>query len=216
MHHPSITAFLAMLAAPLIAFTVRADDATNLIGNPGFEDGDTGHYLSVAGDSKGANCRYTLSKDAAHTGSQGAILQADDFARCSVGPKVPCHPLNAGDHYRIGVWVKAGPGYAAQPGTPGVALRLNPASGFPPVAAPFLIFINLDGTVNQGIAPNPKAPALTGDWTHLEAVVEIPSGIDSAGVQFFMWKAKGSVYVDDFTFDKVDNSVPASPTTPAP
>jgi hypothetical protein len=100
------------------------------------------------------------------------------------------------------------------PGTAGVALRLNTSTGYPaqPVGT---IFVNLNGTVSRGIAPVATAPALSSDWTHLEGVLEIPQGVDAAGVVLFMWKAKGSLYVDDFSFVKVDPSTALSPVAPA-
>ena len=206
--------FFVLLAAllPWFASRLSLGDDANLVANPGFEDGDltSSYYLGVAGDSKQMNCRYSIDTKTVHSGAQSALVQADDFARCSIGPKVPCHPLNGGERYRVGVWVKPGADFAAQPGTPGVALRMNPTSGFPPVAGAS-IFINLDGTVSTGIAPLTGMKPLPADWTHLEAVIEVPSGIDSMGPVLFMWKAKGSLYVDDFTFEKVDDATPLSP-----
>jgi len=201
---------LALLSRFVCPFA--SADETNLVTNPGFENGDLAstYYLGVAGDSKDKNCRFALDTKTVHSGAQSAIVQADDFARCSMGPKVPCHPLNGGDRYRVGVWVKPGADYQAQPGTPGVVLRMNPTSGFPPTPA-MSIFINLDGSVSTGIAPLTGMKPLPADWTHLEAVIEVPQGIDSMGPVLFMWKAKGSVYVDDFTFEKVDAGTPLSP-----
>jgi hypothetical protein len=204
--------YLGGLILALLRFSTicsAADDA-NLVANPGFEDGDltADYYLGVPGDSKEMNCRVSLDKTTFHSGMQSALMQADGFARCSIGPKIPCHPLNGGERYRVGVWVKPGPDFQAQPGTPGVVLRMNPTSGFPAVAGES-IFINLDNTVSMGgIAPPASTKPLGTDWTHLEAVIEVPSGVDSMGPVLFMWKAKGSLYVDDFTFEKVDAATP--------
>ena len=57
---------------------------------------------------------------------------------------------------------------------------------------------------------------LPADWTHLEAVIEIPQGIDSMGPVLYIWKAKGALYVDDFTFEKVDSSTPLTPVVAGP
>ena len=202
--------FSGLLLAILACTSSRlsADDASNLISNPGFEDGGTGFGIFPAGDSKAMNCRLSIVTDVFHSGKQSALLQADDFARVSIGPKVPCHPISGGERYRVGVWVKPGADYQAQPGTPGVCLRLNPSSGS---TAAGTIFINLDGSVSTGIAPLMAIKPLPADWTHLEAVLDIPSGIDCVGPVLFMWKAKGSLYVDDFTFEKVDPATPLSP-----
>ncbi len=205
---------LAVAGFNLLPLSGRADDGPNLA-TPGFSAGTDNYYLFVAGDSKSANARFTLSKDAAHSETQGALLQADDFARCSIGLKVPIHPLAAGDRYRVGVWIKAGPGYQAMPGTAGVALRLNTSTGFPPQSVG-TIFVNLNSSISSGIAPVETAPALsTTDWTHLEGVLEIPQGVDAAGLVLFMWKAKGSLYVDDFSFVKVDPTTELTTVVPA-
>src|ERR1700677_242947 len=123
---PLLGLLLAILPCVICPFAVGDD--TNLVTNPGFEDGDltSTYYLGVAGDSKEMNCRFALDTKTVHLGAQSVLLQADDFARCSVGPKIPCHPLTGGERYRVGVWVKPGPDFQAQPGTPGVVLRLNP------------------------------------------------------------------------------------------
>jgi hypothetical protein len=208
---------IVLTLLPCLTIHSAADDDVNLISNPGFEEGDlaSSYYLGVAGDSKDMNCRFSIDTKTVHSGKQSAIMQADDFARCSIGPKIPCHPLSGGERYRVGVWVKPAPDFQAQPGTPGVVLRMNPTSGFPPVAAASMIFVNLDNTVSTGIAPPMAMKPLSSDWTHLEAVIEIPAGIDSMGPVLFMWKAKGSLYVDDFTFDKVDASTPLTPVVSA-
>jgi len=205
-----LSLLLALL--PCFACRIALGDAVNLIPNPGFENGDLNadYYLGVAGDSKAINCHIAVDTTTFHSGAQSVLMQADGFARCSMGPKVPCHPLSGGERYRVGVWVKPGADYQAQPGTPGVVLRLNPASGFPPTPAPS-IFINLDGSVSSGIAPIMAMKPLPADWTHLGAVIQVPQGIDSIGPVVFMWKAKGSLYVDDFTFEKVDDATPLSP-----
>jgi len=95
-------------------------------------------------------------------------------------------------------------------------LRLDPASGFPPTPAASLIFINLDGTVATGVFPPMDMKPLPTDWTHLEAVIEVPQGMDSMGATLFVWKAKGSLYVDDFTFEKVDSSTALTTVVPCP
>ena len=199
-----IFAALGSSAIPLIADT----DASNLVPNAGFEDGDAGYGIFPAGDSKTMNCRMSIATDVFHSGKQAALVQADDFARVSVGPKVPIHPVNGGERYRVGVWVKPGADFQAQPGTAGVVLRLNPASGSTPGMT---IFVNLDGTVSSGIAPITPMKPLPADWTHLEAVIQLPAGIDNVGPVLFLWKAKGSLYVDDFTFEKVDDATALSP-----
>ena len=121
---------------------LQADDtaASNLVTSSGFEDVEANYFFFVAGDSKEMKCTFTESKDAAHSGDKGALLQAADFARMAIGPAVPVHPLAAGERYRIGVWIKPGPDFAIQPGTAGAVLRLAPSAGNPPVATGSTIF----------------------------------------------------------------------------
>jgi hypothetical protein len=216
--HPKFIFSLFTLTALLLTSVVsRADsDAASLISNSGFEDGDSGFYLNVAGDSKDAKCRFSIDKTAFHSGAQALLLQSDDFARYGVGVKIPIHPLAGGDRYRVGVWIKAGADFQAQPGSPGVVLRLDPASGFPATPANSLIFLNLDGTVATGIFPPKDMKPVLKDWTHLDAVIEVPQGMDSMGATLFVWKAKGSLNVDDFTFEKVDSSTALTTVVPGP
>jgi hypothetical protein len=194
---------------------LQAADGANLIRNPGFEDppdAPASYSLFTAPDSKDATCRFTITSDASHSGKQSALMQANDFARFSLGP-VGDYPVAAGDLYRVGVWVKAGPDFQAQPDSPGIVLRLNLSTGSPAKpASAGLTFVYLNNTVSQAgpptFAPLPTPhPALT-DWTHLEAVVKVPDGVDHMVPGLFFWKAKGSLFVDDFNFQKVDPSTP--------
>lgn len=212
-----------LLSAFHLASTyLKADDGPNLIRNPGFEDSadaPSSYSLFVAPDSKDATCRFTITSDVSHSGKQAALMQANDFARFSLGP-VGSYPVAPGDLYRVEVWVKAGPDFQTQPDSPGVVLRLNLSAGSPAKPATAgLTFVYLNNTVSQAgpptFAPLPvPSPALT-DWTHVAAVVKIPDGVDHMVPGLFFWKAKGSLYADDFSFQKVDPSTPVTPITPA-
>src|ERR1700677_2867440 len=104
---------LALLPGSLCS--LASADETNLVTNPGFEDGapTSTHYLGVEGDSKDMKSRFAIDTKTVHSGAQSVLLQADGFARCSIGPKIPCHPLSGGDRYRVGVWIKPGADYQA-------------------------------------------------------------------------------------------------------
>lgn len=187
-----------------------AADGPNRVLNPGFEEGLGVSYLFVGGDSKDKNCRMAISTQTAHSGTQSGLLQADDFARCSIGPK-SLYPVAPGDRYRVGVWVKAGPDFQMQPGTPGVVMRVTLMTGNPP--QPFgdgCLFIYLNNTISQGNAPVQVTGTVSGEWRHIEAVVEVPAGADSLAPVLFFWKAKGALYVDDFELQKVDPTTPLS------
>jgi hypothetical protein len=188
------------------------DSASNLVPNPGFEEGQTGYYLFVAPDSTSMNCRYTIDTKSFHSGAQSALMQADDFARFAVGPAAPI-PVGTGERYKVGVWVKAGSDFQAQPGTPGVVLRLNLFQNNGPSPSG-LILIYLNNTVSQGVFPAAVTTPLSKDWTHIEAVVEVPAAVDGMSPVLFSWKGKGSLNVDDFTLEKVDATTPVSTVVP--
>ncbi len=207
---------LALLS--VLSFQSRADDAPNLVPNSGFEDGDSGFGIFPAADSKAMNCRFSIDTQTFHTGKQAALVQADDFARVSIGPNVPI-PVMSGERYRIGVWVKPGSDFQMQPGSPGLVMRLNLSQNNAPSPSG-LIFIYLNDTVFP-INTSPNAPLaitapLSADWTHIEAVVEIPASVDSIQPVLYFWKAKGSLYVDDFTLQKVDAATPLSAMAASP
>jgi len=199
---------LSLLALLQLSSVSSTADDTNLVTNPGFESGHAAYTLFIGPESSSANCRFTISPDTFHSGQQSALMQADDFARFSLCAQVST-ALVAGDVYRVGVWVKAGTDFQAQPGSPGVVLRLNPEAGSPPAAiSTGFIFVYANATISMAGPPDfgPRTvatPDLT-SWTHLEAVVKIPDGVDHYAPALFFWRAKGSLYVDDFTFQKVD------------
>jgi cephalosporin-C deacetylase len=193
---------------------MAADDA-NLIANSGFEDTPTApttFSLFIAPDSQGDNCRFAISTDTFHSGKQSALMQADDFARFCLSPSVT-YPVVAGELYRVGVWVKAGADFQMQPGSPGVVIRINQTPSSPPM----FTFVYLDSTVSQAappdLSPEPETTAAPTQWTHIEAVVKVPAGVDQVVPTLFYWKAKGSLYVDDFSLEKVDPTSPLSTPT---
>ncbi len=216
MRH-SIFCSVFLSALQLASFGLRADNGANLIANPGFENTPSApatFVLFIAPDSQGDKCRFTISTDTFHSGKQSALMQADDFARFCLGPNVT-YPVVAGDSYRVGAWVKAGADFQMEPGSPGVAIRLNQTSSSAAVgAATDFTFIYLNNTVSQAgppdYSPLPGSPSAPTQWTHIEAVVKVPAGDDLLVPTLFFWKAKGSLYVDDFSLQKVD---PASPVT---
>jgi hypothetical protein len=141
-------------------------------------------------------------------------MQADDFARFSLGPNAT-YPVVAGDLYRVGVWVKAGADFQLQPGSPGLVIRLNETSSSSATGAGFT-FVYLGNVISQagppGFAPLPVSASAPTEWTHIEAVVKVPAGVDHLVPTLFFWKAKGSLYVDDFTLEKVDPTTTVSPS----
>ena len=216
MRHP-IFCLAVLLALHLSSSGLKAEDGANLIANPGFEDtpdAPATFSLFIASESQADNCRFTTSSDTFHSGKQSALMQADDFARFSLCPRVT-YPVVAGDLYRVGVWVKAGADFQMEPGSPGVLIRLNGTSGTPSMpGTTSFTFIYLDSTVSQAEPPNssplPVRVIAPTEWTHIEAVVKVPDGVDHLSPTLFFWKAKGSLYVDDFSLQKVDSATPLS------
>jgi hypothetical protein len=118
--------------------------------------------------------------------------------------------VQPGDHYRITAWVRAEIAAQVQPKTPGFVIRLNLLQGQADAAGGHL-YLELGNVVSRGQAPADSAAGLPQDWTKVEAVVEIPPGVDSMGPSLFAWWVKGNFFVDDFSVQKVDASVPANP-----
>jgi hypothetical protein len=210
--------FVLLLVFDLSSPGLRADEGANLILNSGFEDAADApatFSLFIAPDSEGDHCRFTISSDTFHSGKQSALMQADDFARFALSPQVS-YPVVAGDLYRVGVWIKAGADFQMQPDSPGVVLRLNLTAGSPsgPATAGFT-FVYPNNTVSQAgspdFAPLPLAASVPEQWTHVEAVIKVPTGVDFVRPELFFWKAKGSLDVDDFGLQKVDPTTPATP-----
>jgi hypothetical protein len=76
------------------------------------------------------------------------------------------------------------------------------------------LFITPGNRVTRGISPAPGDPVtehIPTEWTQIEAVVEIPQGVDGMGPSLFDWWGKGTIYADDFSVEKVDASTPATP-----
>ena len=201
---------LILSAFCLSTLSSMAEDGANLISNPGFEDAPAAYALFTAPESKDAEGRFTISTDTFHSGNKSALMQADDFARFSLGPQAT-YPVVAGEVYRVGVWVMAGADFQTQPHSPGVVLRLD-ATSSSSVAPADASFIYLNNTVYQAGSPDfaPVPTPSLAQWTHLEAVVKVPDGVASLRPELFFWKAKGSLYVDDFGLQKVDPATPLS------
>jgi hypothetical protein len=181
--------------------------------NPSFEDGKTGWHFGPATGSESANCRFSVVTDSPHTGKACALIQADDFARCSL--EQGTFPVTPGDRYRVSIWVRAAADALAQPGTPGVVIRLTLRTGSADAPGGHL-FVQLDNVVTQGLTPLSRDAPLPTDWTEMTGVVEIPPGADHCDPGIYLWLAKGSVYFDDYSIEKVDPSVAPTPVTAPP
>jgi hypothetical protein len=204
-----ITFLTLLLAYAGIQFSA----GQNLIANGGFEGGIKSWNLWVPAESQGANCRFDVVSDSPHSGTNCARLQSDDYGRFAIGTDP--FPAQPGEHYRVTAWVRADPAALARVNTHGVA----PSAGF--VIRLHLsqdkvetqgghFFIGLGNVVTRG-APAALTTALPKDWTKVEAVVEIPPGVDSVNPSLFSWWVTGTIFIDDFSIEKVDASTPITP-----
>jgi hypothetical protein len=184
-----------------------------LIANGGFESGITGWGLYVPDESKSANCRFDVVSNAPHSGINCARLQSDAFARFCVGTTF--FPVQPGEHYHVSVWFKADPDAVIRPATPGIStagfvIRLYLRQGEAEAQGGHF-FIGPGNRVARNSPADPVSATLPTTWTHLEAVVEIPPGVDAISPALFSWWTQGTIYADDFSMEKVDSSTPVTP-----
>ncbi len=181
--------------------------AQELLTNGGFENGTTGWTIFIPAESETKGCTFDVVATSPHSGASCAHLHSDDFGRFGIGGNLI--PVKSGEHYRVTAWVRAEIAAQVQPKTPGFVIRLNLLQG--QVDAPGgHLYIEFGNTVSRGQAPTGSAASLPQEWTKVEAVVEIPAGVDSIGPSLFSWWVKGDFFVDDFSIQKVDASVPAN------
>jgi hypothetical protein len=200
-------AFRATADAPP-APAAPAPAAASLITNGGFEDGIVGWGTYVPDESKLANCHFDVGSDSPHSGANCARLQTDDYGRFSVGGALI--PVQPGDHYHVSVWIRADSAAQVRAKAPGFVIRLHLSQGGADAAGGHL-FIAPGNRVTRDAPADPVSDSLPTTWTQIEAVVEIPQGVDSMGPGIFTWWTKGIVYADDFSIEKVDASTPATP-----
>jgi Carbohydrate binding domain len=207
--------FLFVIAAipSAVADAPSAPPATPLISNGGFESGIAGWSIFVPDESKSANCRFDVGTNAPHSGVNCVRLQSDAFARFGIGTAFI--PVQPGEHYHVSVWIKADPDAQIRPAVPGITtpgfvvrlyLRLGSAD-----AEGGHLFIGPGNRVTRNAPADAAAATLPTSWTQIEAVVEIPTGVDGIGPALFAWWSQGSIYADDFSIEKVDASTPATP-----
>ncbi len=181
--------------------------ADSLVPDGGFENGIAGWKVFIPEESKDKNCRFEIISDSPHSGTTCVRLQSDDFARFSIG--LGLLPVQAGDRYRVSVWLKADAGAQVRANAPGFVIRLGLRQGDADAEGGHL-FIAPGNRVTRSIPADP-ASVLPKQWTQLEAVIEIPPGVDAMGPSLFSWWTSGTILADDFSIEKVDATTPLTP-----
>jgi len=199
----AVRARIGVAALLLLAWgggLARADAGPELVTNPGFESGTQDWSVFVPDESMEKNCQFTISNDNPHSGAACGEMNAGDFARFAVAHK----PLavNPGDHDQICAWFRADASTAYPPRTPGFAIRLMLNGGHH-------LQINAEGVITPSNPATLKNPMPT-VWTQVSVVIEIPPGVTTTSLEFFSY-AKGPLYLDDVSVQKVDPSVPVTP-----
>lgn len=203
---------LPWCALPIIAQLAAVEEPAAIIRNA-FETADPGWILFVPPESKPLGGSLHYSSAAAHSGARGAELAAEQPARVGLRPPGGPIPVVAGERYRLCVWVKGAADFAPEPGTPGVIVRatlfrrpgVDLAAGHAYVGFKGVARARCDALGESGTLPS---------WTPLEAVIEIPPEATALIPFVFLWRARGSLYVDDFTLERVDADVPLTPILP--
>jgi hypothetical protein len=202
---------ISLLAMSCVAIPAVAADAivpaaaspTDLISNGGFENGIAGWGIFVPDESKSANCRFDVVSDAPHSGVNCVRLQSDDLARFSIG--CPLISVQPGERYHVSVWIRADPAAQIRPQAPGFVIRLYLGQGNVDAEGGHM-FIGPGNLVSRNTPADPVSATLPTTWTQIEAVVEIPKGVDKIGPGLFSWWTKGAIFADDFSIQKVDAS----------
>jgi hypothetical protein len=218
--------FLPLLATNLfVAFlsfcqsAVQAD--TNLIRNPGFEEESASWGMFVPQESENKGCEFLISQDSPHSGSACAEMKSGNFARFSIGQKgVQGDPIRPGDRCRLTFWIRAAQG-AQTKGNPAFIVRIflldEQKQQLPGNLA---LFVGLNGHTTVQ-SPETKLDfsmfhdPLPTKWTKVESVFEIPASTGATRLnspEFFALYTMGSVFLDDVSLERVEKTVPLSPS----
>src|SRR5690606_57220 len=105
---PPTARFLPHLASILcLSLSAIANDGTNLISNPGFEDGKKEWGLFVPSAHEGMYSEFIVSSEDPHSGAACAEMRADQpirYALTAFGGKK--HAVVPKERYRISAWVR--------------------------------------------------------------------------------------------------------------
>lgn len=196
----SLTATLSLLLAYA---GIQFSFGQELVPNGGFESGTAGWTLFVPQESQGKNCRFDTVSTSPHSGTNCLRFQSDDFARYGIGVATG-FPVQPGEHYRVTAWVRGDAAAQARTKAPGFAIRLNLLQGSAAAAGGHL-YIEPGNVVSRD-TPAESTTGLPKEWTKVETVIEIPPGVDTVVPALFAWWSTGTIFVDDFSIQKIDGS----------
>ena len=209
----------------LVVAWSRAQADDNLIPNPGVDTDDGTWGLFVPGESENKGCEFSISKDSPHSGSGCIELKSGDLARFATGPKkLVGDAVRAGDRCRLTFWVRAGSDFQAK-SPPSVMVRmfLLDDQGHN-LQENLAIFVGLNGKTTiqspeKGLDFSPYKEPLPSEWTKVESVFEVPTDLGASRLSrpdFFAQYTSGSIFLDDFSLERVGSDVPLSPTFQKP
>jgi hypothetical protein len=187
-----------------------ADLAENLVANPSFEAGNTGWGVFVPPESLDQAPRFDVVKTGAREGGFAARLSSTGVTRFAVAPR-GLIVVKEGERYRMAAWYRVEPGAVVQAGLPGVVLRAN-FNGMPGNTTTVSnLLIGPGSVVSSAIGRDLAVKKLAEEWTKIEAVIEIPTGVQRLGLNFFMWGLSGTLWADEFEVERVDAKTPTTP-----
>lgn len=175
------------------------------IENPGFEKGKAGwREPYIPADSTTKGCRFDISTDSPHEGIYCAVLESSDDGRISISPSAMPLPVQPGDQYKITAWVRVGRGFSVERNQPGMLIRADLLEGN---TSRGVFTCNWQGKSailqgNESLAQF-VTPALPDTWTKVETVLTIPQDVSRIRLSLFLWRASGTLYVDDFQIERI-------------
>ncbi|WP_198529893.1 heparinase II/III family protein [Geminisphaera colitermitum] len=180
--------------------------------NSGFEQDMTDWAYFCPPESKAAEATFTTSTENPHTGRQSARLYSQGFARHGIHPRSQAVKVSPGERWLIRAWMRADGDVTVAPGSAGALIRLTLKDSNNKAPEKGHLFVGLNNWVGRNLEP-PFNLQLPRKWTKIEAVVEIPADIASAMPTLFVWIAKGTIYFDDVSFEKVSSTTPLTPVS---
>lgn len=213
MNIPSLSVFTLILV-PLISSS-ESMAAENLVANPGFEQGDKDWRLYMAKESEDKEAKIETDTTVFHSGQSSLRLFSVKDARYSAGPRVSISNVNAGDRFRVSVWVRAGDDFVQNKKTPGFYVRLTQFvdPGEDPIGVHY--HFGLGNKVLLSASPAPLGTNRIPDtWQEVGGVVEVTKGAARIGLNIFVERGSGTVYIDDVSLVKVSADTPLSSLLP--